>query len=251
MMLEAQSLGIPVQVNTTMTRSNFEQVNDLANLLAQHEIALWSVFFLVPVGRGDGLPRLTPQEYEWVFERLWRHSQRQAYAIKTTEAPHYRRFALLHESPHPHQLTGTGEPTATNWSLGVNDGKGVMFVGHTGMVYPSGFMPILCGIFPRQHVVDIYQRSALMEALRDPNRLEGQCSDCEFRKICGGSRARAYAVTGNPFAEEPDCVYEPLHGTGKGAPSLDKPHSWRQAKAPRFSSPPIADVKRDTTSLAE
>lgn len=214
-MLVAQSLGIPVQVNTTVTPANSCQIDEIANLLAEQEIVLWSVFFLVPVGRGKTLTRLAPHEYERVFERLWQNAQRQPYPIKTTEAPHYRRFALLHDSPQPHQLTGPGRPTAANWTLGVNDGKGVMFVGHTGMVFPSGFMPIFCGAFPQQHLVEIYQRSPLLQALRDPYRLEGKCHDCEFRKICGGSRARAYAVTGNPFAEEPDCGYEPSHAAGK------------------------------------
>jgi MoaA/NifB/PqqE/SkfB family radical SAM enzyme len=207
-MLCAQSLGIPVQVNTTVTPSNFRQIDEIADLLAEQEIMLWSVFFLVPVGRGSTLPRLAAEDYEWVFERIWQNSQRQPYAIKTTEAPHYRRFAIMHEPPPDVREEPRGR-TAANGSLGVNDGKGVMFIGHTGLVFPSGFMPVVCGVFPQQHLVDIYQRSPLMETLRTPNRLEGKCGYCEFRKICGGSRARAYAVTDNPFAQEPDCVYQP------------------------------------------
>jgi radical SAM protein with 4Fe4S-binding SPASM domain len=93
--------------------------------------------------------------------------------------------------------------------LGVNDGKGVMFVSHTGEVYPSGFMPIVCGRYPAMHVARIYQDSPVFRALRNADRLEGKCRVCEFRHVCGGSRARAYAVTGNPFAEEPDCSYFP------------------------------------------
>jgi radical SAM protein len=208
-MLAAQSLGLPVQVNTTVTPANFRQIDDMADLLAAHEIVLWSVFFLVPVGRGNALPRLAPADYEWAFERLWQNAQRQTYPIKTTEAPHYRRFVMLHDNPLLNSEDETQRRPAANWTLGINDGKGVMFVGHNGVVYPSGFLPILCGQFPRQHVVDIYQHSPLMQALRDAGRLEGKCHRCEFRKVCGGSRARAYAVTGNPFAEEPDCVYQP------------------------------------------
>lgn len=208
-MLYAQSLGIAVQVNTTVTPTNFRQIDEVADLLAVQDIVLWSVFFLVPVGRGSTLPRLVPEEYEWVFERIWQNSQRQPYAIKTTEAPHYRRFALLHDPLPFNDCEKPRARTAVNGSLGINDGKGVMFIGHTGLVFPSGFMPIVCGVFPLQHVVDIYQRSTLMEALRTSSRLEGKCGRCEFRNICGGSRARAYAVTGNPFAQEPDCVYQP------------------------------------------
>ncbi len=84
-----------------------------------------------------------------------------------------------------------------------------MFVGHTGTIYPSGFLPILCGQYPQQSVVQAYQNSPLFQGLRNANRLEGKCRQCEYRTICGGSRARAYALTGNPFAEEPDCAYIP------------------------------------------
>lgn len=208
--LAADLLGIPVQVNTTMTPANFQQVDAIADLLADQDIVLWSVFFLVPVGRADAMERLTPEQYEWVFERLWQNAQRQPYIIKTTEAPHYRRFVMLQQQPARETRFDANQPPRGFSSLGVNDGKGVMFIGHTGFVYPSGFMPILCGVFPQQHVVDIYQRSPLMEALRDASRLEGKCRVCEFRHICGGSRARAYAVTGNPFAQEPDCLYQPV-----------------------------------------
>jgi radical SAM protein with 4Fe4S-binding SPASM domain len=93
--------------------------------------------------------------------------------------------------------------------MNVNDGKGVMFIGHTGVIYPSGFMPIDCGRFPADHVVEAYPNSPLFRALRDAERLEGKCRECEFRRVCGGSRARAYAVTGSPLAEEPDCSYLP------------------------------------------
>jgi radical SAM protein with 4Fe4S-binding SPASM domain len=93
--------------------------------------------------------------------------------------------------------------------LGVNDGKGVMFVGHTGTIYPSGFLPVVCGVYPFAHVVRVYQQSPIFRALRQPDSLEGKCGICEFRNICGGSRARAYALTGNLFAQEPDCVYQP------------------------------------------
>ena len=206
-LISAESLGIPVQVNTTVTPRNFEQIDDLANLLGEQDIVLWSVFFLVPTGRADAMSRLSPQQYEEVFERLWQNTQRQPYMIKTTEAPHYRRFAALHPSrkeASPHDARLKAYPT-----LGINDGKGVMFVGHTGMVYPSGFMPITCGQFPVSSLLDIYQNSPLLTALRDSSNLEGKCHRCEFRNICGGSRARAFAVTGNPFAEEPDCLYEP------------------------------------------
>jgi radical SAM protein len=211
----AQSLGIPLQVNTTVTPANYRQIDAMADLLAEEGIVLWSVFFLVPVGRGSAIPRLSREEYEWVFERLWDNAQRRSYAIKTTEAPHYRRFAALRRKEA--RSADAAAPLPRSYpSLGVNDGKGVMFIGHTGRIYPSGFMPIPCGYFPWQHVVEVYQRSPVLVALRDADKLEGKCAACEFRHICGGSRARAYALTGNMFAEEPDCIYQPAAMTVAG-----------------------------------
>lgn len=205
---DANAAGIATQVNTTVTPANIDQLDQMADFFAELGISMWSLFFLVPVGRAQGTARLTAQECEAVFERLWRQSHRQPYAIKTTEAPHYRRFVInRRRSESPHQSDSSS--SSSRW-LGLNDGKGVMFVSHRGSVYPSGFLAIECGRFPQDRIVPIYQESPLFRALRDANRLEGKCARCEFRSTCGGSRARAYAVTGNPFAEEPDCAYEPI-----------------------------------------
>lgn len=206
----ARSCDIPVQINTTITRDNIDDIDAMAELLEERGIVLWSVFFLVPVGRASEDLRLSAAEYEIAFERLWQQTKRRSFAIKTTAAPHYRRFVLQHKkSEHtataPRPLNHPRRPL----TLGVNDGKGVMFVGHTGLVSPSGFMPIVCGLFPMDHIVRVYQQSPIFRGLRDASRLEGKCGLCEYRNVCGGSRARSYALTGNPFAEEPDCVYEP------------------------------------------
>ena len=120
-------------------------------------------------------------------------------------APHYRRFVLQ-------QAKGSGAARAiasTPGMGGTNDGKGVLFISHTGEVYPSGFLPIPCGQVPIDSVVRVYQEATLFRALRDADRLAGKCGLCEFRNLCGGSRARAFAVTGDPLGEEPDCAYIP------------------------------------------
>jgi len=205
----AHEAGLPSQINTTITRRNVEQVDAMAQMFAGLGIVLWSVFFLIPVGRGLAEQRIEPWEYEMVFEKLWRHARTQPYGIKTTEAHHYRRFVLLRQGNPQHQPGGALPNRIQRAPIGVNDGKGVIFVSHTGAVYPSGFMPIACGKFPAQSVVDIYQNSPLLQALRDGDRLKGKCGACEFRGICGGSRARAYALTRDPLAAEPDCVYIP------------------------------------------
>jgi len=202
----AREVGLPTQVNTTLTPDNLSTIDEMAQMLAELEIVLWSVFFLVPVGRAAEAARLSPGGYEQAFERLWVQSRQQSYLIKTTEAPHYRRFLMKRDRELPKSERRLSPFQAT----GINDGKGVMFVSHTGTIHPSGFMPISCGVFPLQHAVQVYQESPIFLGLRDPNRLEGKCGECEYRTICGGSRARSYALTGNPYAEEPDCEFIPL-----------------------------------------
>lgn len=205
---EARAAGIPTQVNTTLTPANVDQIERMAELFGRQGIVMWSVFFLVPVGRAKFLPRLDAAQCEAAFARLWHETQRQPFAIKTTEAPHYRRYAIQHRVAKSDD-DRHGAPPLGFSRMGINDGKGVMFIGHTGLVHPSGFLPMVCGIYPLNHVVEIYQESPIFRALRDTERLEGKCHDCEFRHICGGSRARAYAVTDNLFAQEPDCAYVP------------------------------------------
>lgn len=208
-MIDAKELGLPLQVNTTITRRNVAQVDALAALLAERGVVLWSVFFLVPVGRGLREQRISAAQYEEVFERLWHHAQTQPFGIKTTEAHHYRRFVLQRAGDPQRDPVGHAGARIQRAPLGVNDGKGVMFISHTGQIFPSGFMPITCGRFPRDSVVDVYQHAPIFRKLRDPEQLEGKCGLCEFRSVCGGSRARAYALTRNPMAAEPDCAYLP------------------------------------------
>ena len=210
MLGHAVALGLPVQVNTTITRRNVGQIDAMAELLAGQGIAMWSVFFLVPVGRGIEEQRIAPAEYEAVFERLWHHAQRQPYAVKTTEAPHYRRF-VLERGGDP--LAGRRAHRAPP---GVGDGKGVMFVSHTGEIYPAGFLPLGCGQFPKDSVIDAYQKHPVFLAIRNTDGFKGRCGICEYRQVCGGSRARAYAVTGDYLESEPDCVYVPAEERRKG-----------------------------------
>jgi AdoMet-dependent heme synthase len=208
----ARKLGMAVQVNTTITRRNVQQVDAVAELLATKGIAMWSVFFLVPVGRGVEEERISPAEYETVFEQLWRHSQRQPYAVKTTEAPHYRRFVLQHGG---NPLAGPQDAGHRHRApLGVGDGKGIMFVSHTGEIFPAGFLPLCCGRFPRDSVIDAYQNHPIFRALREPDGFKGRCGICEYRRVCGGSRARAFALTGDYLETDPDCSYEPQPLTG-------------------------------------
>jgi radical SAM protein len=237
-MANARSLAIPLQVNTVLSPDNAEQIERIADQLEQQGIVLWSLFFLVPVGRAAHARRLSVEQCESVFERLWQQSQRRGFRIKTTEAPHYRRFLLQKRREEPTQCRSpndgesSDQPRGRDFSrlitLGINDGKGILFVSHLGLIYPSGFLPIQCGVFPRDHVVRVYQESPLFRALRDANRLRGKCGRCEYRHICGGSRARSFALTGDPHAQDPDCAY---------VPALMKRDSQTSAVWPEASRP--------------
>ncbi|RIK86040.1 MAG: radical SAM/SPASM domain-containing protein [Planctomycetota bacterium] len=210
MLADARDEGFSTQVNTTLTPANADAIDEMADLFASLQIAMWSVFFLVPTGRAAHAARLSAVAAEAAFERLWRHSQRQPYVIKTTEAPHYRRFVAQRRAAATER--GPAAPP-TSPALHLNDGKGVMFISHVGEIMPSGFLPIVCGRYPSDDVVAVYQQAPLMQALRDQDRLEGKCRRCEYRGMCGGSRARAFAVSGNPLAEEPDCCFQPAATT--------------------------------------
>ena len=212
MLADARELGLPVQVNTTVTRRNFAQIDAIAELLSTQGIAMWSAFFLVPVGRGVEEKRIAPQQYEIAFERLWHHARHKPFGVKTTEAPHYRRY-VLQQGGDPlagPRREGEGPRQRVHRApLGVTDGKGVMFVSQIGEIYPAGFLPLVCGRFPADSVVDVYQNHPTFRALQDPDRYKGICGACEYRYVCGGSRARAYAVSGDPLGPEPDCVHVP------------------------------------------
>jgi radical SAM protein len=206
MLQHARELGLPVQVNTSITARNVDEIGPMAEKLDSMGISMWSVFFLVPVGRGVELERISPQRYEQVFEQLWNESRRRNFAIKTTEAPHYRRF-VLERGGDPH--AGRSQ-SGRRIPLGVRDGKGIMFVSHRGEIYPAGFLPLECGRFPQDSPVEVYQEHPMFISLRDSEQLKGRCGVCKYREVCGGSRARAFAVYGDPLEEEPDCVYSPV-----------------------------------------
>ncbi|MFB3918134.1 MAG: TIGR04053 family radical SAM/SPASM domain-containing protein [Terriglobales bacterium] len=219
----ARELQLPVQINTTVTRHNLALLDDIIARLETLDIVLWSVFFLVPTGRGRNTDLISAEEFEGVFEKLYQLSQRASFDIKSTEAQHYRRYLLqrraderrsgTHHSgrmAHPFRsMIGVAQDGIGRAPKGINDGKGFAFVSHLGEVYPSGFLPFSAGNVRKQSLTELYRHSPLFTSLRDPGNLKGKCGECEFREICGGSRARAFALTGDPFAEEPCCVYQP------------------------------------------
>jgi radical SAM protein len=210
---------IPIQINTTVTKYNSEDLTNIAHLIKDFEnVVLWSVFFLVPTGRGKKQDGISPEEYEAAFNKMYDLSKTMPYDIKSTEAPHYRRLFIqrtLADSRNTKQYS-THDRIKVRWpdtigraSRGINDGNGFVFISHTGEVFPSGFLPISAGNVKQESVVDIYRESALFKELRNYSKLKGKCGVCEFRRVCGGSRARAFAVTGDYLESEPNCVYMP------------------------------------------
>ncbi len=203
----ARAVGLTTQVNTTITDLNADALERIADVLQSLKITLWGVFFLVPTGRGEQLQALDPVAAEAVLERLASLACTAPFDIKTTAAPHFRRVLLQHKVKR-REIVGISDGIGRA-PRGVNDGQGVVFVSHRGEVFPSGFLPLACGTVRDGGLATVYREHPVFQALRDPERLEGKCGVCEFRRICGGSRARAYALTGNLFAEEPACAYEP------------------------------------------
>jgi radical SAM protein len=210
----ANEAGLPTQINTTFSRRNMAEMDAIAELVEKLRITLWSVFFLVPTGRGKLDDLLNADEFEQIFARIYQLSKTASFDIKTTEAQHYRRFLLQQRvvERRAGTLTEAAEKvvdTIGRAPRGLNDGKGFAFISHTGEVYPSGFLPLSAGNVRREALRTIYRESPLFTQLRDTSKLEGKCGACEFKEVCGGSRARAYALTGDPFAEEPCCSYIP------------------------------------------
>ncbi len=217
----AGELGLSVQINTTITRHNLQYLDAMVDLLKSLNIVLWSVFFLVPTGRGQSSDLISADEFEHVFEKLQATAKTANFDIKSTEAQHYRRFLLQKRAAERKagvpQPAGTTHPFASITGVdhigrapkGINDGKGFAFVSHLGEVFPSGFLPVSAGNVRKTGLKELYRDSPLFVALRDTRNLKGKCGECEFKEICGGSRARAYALSGDMFAEEPCCSYIP------------------------------------------
>jgi radical SAM protein len=206
----AQQIGLETQLQTTVTRRNLAELPQIADLVAAVGGKMWSLFFLVVTGRALQGDDLTAEEYEQVFEILYEIAKTAPFDVKTTEGMHYRRYVARREQRHGDDGDcGPGTRKMMWRTAGVSDGKGFVFVGHTGDIYPSGFLPVKAGNVRQDSLVEVYRNSSLFRILRDADQREGKCGICEYRKLCGGSRSRAYALTGNYLAEDPRCVYQP------------------------------------------
>jgi AdoMet-dependent heme synthase len=210
--------GVTVQVNTTVMGANARELADVASLVAQTSCHIWEVFFLVQVGRGLATSAISPGEHESVCHFLYDASG-YGFVVRTVEAPFFRRVVTERRAggPPPQTLlygllarrlqAALGPPTRppSAHTSPTRDGKGIVFVAHDGEVHPAGFLPLGLGNIRDRSLSDIYRNDPLLADIRAA-RFTGRCGRCEYADLCGGSRARAFAATGDPLGDDPACV---------------------------------------------
>ena len=214
---DAKAAGLPVQVNTTVCRQTVGELPEIRDLLREIGAVMWSVFFLVPVGCGRILEPIDPDEADAVMAWLDAVSDEEPFGLKTTEAPHYRRVSMQRQRARADgeaaDAAPDGDGSEANPGIkrrgGIVAGDGFAFVSHTGEVFPSGFLPESAGNVRERPVTGLYRESDLFRELRDRDNLAGKCGACPYRHVCGGSRSRAFATTGDPLASDPLCPYVP------------------------------------------
>lgn len=240
-------VGVPYQINTTVARHNVHQMEQTLALAKEMDAQALHLFLLVPVGCGVEIAddqQITPVEYEAVLNWMYDAEIAGGMELKATCAPHYfrivrqrqteeRRQGIFRERPASHHRqqhaggNGHGQPAGTHGHPGGSDGNeaarqamnamtkgclagtGVCFISHRGEVFPCGYLPLEAGNIRRQPFQEIWQGSPLFADLRDPDLLGGKCGLCEFKRVCGGCRARAYGMTLEYLGEEPFCTYVP------------------------------------------
>jgi radical SAM protein with 4Fe4S-binding SPASM domain len=201
--------GMSLQVNTTVTQHNLRQLDAIYDAVIALGVEAWHVFMFVPVGCGLEIPenqQLVAHQYEVVLRWLAERAAERRLFVRATCAPQYFRIlAQTHTLSKMQQ--GAKFSTLTKGCLA---GTGICFISHTGEVFPCGYLPVSSGNITRTPFVELWTDSPVFQSLRDPDQLTGKCGVCEFKRLCSGCRARAYALTGDPLAEEPCCAYQPV-----------------------------------------
>jgi len=207
---EAGRLGLPIQINTLVAQETADDLPAIYELLKTFPVMRWSLFFLISVGRGRALQEVSSDRAEEIMNWVLDLVPQAPFAVKTTEAPSYRRLAL-------NRMQGAGKTAAEIQGSSVyrgfqiRDGHGIVFVSSQGDIYPSGFLPLSAGNVRTDSLVDVYRQGPLFQALHSPQHFHGKCGDCEFSCVCGGSRARAFAHTGDALGSDPLCLYQPIN----------------------------------------
>ena len=206
----AIELGLPLQINSTISRLTLGSFDDMVTRIGELPVALWALFFLIQTGRGASLEQISADECERLLNRLYDLSRVAPYGIKTTEAPHYQRIVWRRrQSALPNPQSAIRNPQSVRAPRSVTDGNGFVFIDHVGNICPSGFLPVPRGNVRTGDLGEVYRNDEMFVRLRDADALGGKCGRCRFRAICGGSRSRAFAATGDVMAADPLCAYEP------------------------------------------
>jgi radical SAM protein with 4Fe4S-binding SPASM domain len=211
----------------SVTVTTLPTLRAMSARVREFPLTLWAVFFLVQTGRGAALDQITADECEEVLNFLYDCSLDAPFGIKTTEAPHYRRVTAQRDAEggtsraREAARLGARQLRAPR---AVNDGNGFVFVDHVGSICPRGFLPMRRGSVRNGGLVETYRHDEVFRQLRDAERLEDHCGRCEFRAVCGGSRSRAFAATGNPFSGDPLCGYDPRAPQGFSPARRDRAH---------------------------
>jgi radical SAM protein len=202
---------LPFQVNTLVCAETVSDLPAIYERVVAMHATRWSLFFLVTVGRGQVLEAISADRAEAVLR--WATTLRHEEGgpiVTTTEAPHLRRVAIEQRRAAGHEAEGGGRGGWSSHGAGIRDGNGILFVSHTGDICPSGFLELSAGNVRQHHLVEVYQQAPLFAQLREPAAFSGRCGPCEYHWVCGGSRARAFATSGDPLGEDPLCPHTPL-----------------------------------------
>jgi heme b synthase len=206
-----KSRGVELQINTTVTQHNVDELKAILELAEREKVIALHFFLLVPVGCGLEISeqqQITGEDYEHVLNWIYDASRRSSIEMRATCAPHYYRVIRQRAREEGRKITTKTDGMAA-MTRGCLAGSGVCFVSYKGEVFPCGYFPVAAGDTRTTSFADIWQNSSLFHELRDPGLLEGKCGLCEYKMVCAGCRARAYGETGNYLAEEPFCAYEP------------------------------------------
>jgi heme b synthase len=206
----AKEVGLEFQVNTTITQQNLEEIPTIQELAVELGAVAHHIFLLVPTGRGKYIidQEISAKQYEETLNWFYDQQDKVPLQLKATCAPHYYRILRQRAREEGKKITFEthGLDAVTRGCLG---GTGFCFISHVGIVQPCGFLDVNCGDVNKTSFAEIWNESKVFKDLRDFSRLKGKCGLCEYRKVCGGCRARAYEATGDYLAEEPLCAYDP------------------------------------------
>jgi radical SAM protein len=204
----AASLGVPIQINTLVAEETVDDIPAIYELLKTFPVMRWSLFLLIEVGRGKVLRPISSERGEQLMNWIYDQSTMAPFAMATTEAPSYRRVALSRKREAGMVATEI-ERTPVYRGFGIRDGHGILFISNQGDICPAGFLPLATGNVRSGQLKDVYRNAPMFQALHNPNLCKGKCGHCEYRALCGGSRAWAFAATVDALASDPFCHYEP------------------------------------------